>query len=159
MCSEIDRYQEVFKLNDSKDDLIRLVAGGRTSTGAIRVRKDRGGYRETTLDGVKKRVHRIIFALHNGYLPLIVDHIDGDITNNHVSNLRAADHAINAQNSRRRKARDLPMGVQRGHKSPNYTAWITIKGQNTYLGTYPTPESAHKVYLQAKRQHHLGYTV
>ena len=59
----------------------------------------------------------------------------------------------------RPRNRDLPMGVQRGHKSPNYTAWITVAGKNTYLGTYPTPDEAHRVYLEHKRNLHKGCTI
>lgn len=49
------------------------------------------------------KMHRLIFALHHGYCPKIIDHIDGNPLNNKISNLREATHSQNMQNSRLRK--------------------------------------------------------
>lgn len=40
----------------------------------------------------------IIFFMHHGYEPECVDHIDGDVTNDRIENLRAATHWQNCQN-------------------------------------------------------------
>lgn len=158
MCSEIDLYRELFTLNADGTDLVRIKPARRTTVGAVTVRYDRDGYRVVRVAGKQRFVHRIIYALHTGTLPKMLDHINGDKADNRLINLRPATHALNSQNVRPRN-RELPMGVQRGHKSPNYTAWLTINGETTYLGTYPTPDEAHQVYLKYKREHHVGCTI
>lgn len=44
--------------------------------------------------------HRVVFALHRGSLAEFIDHIDGDKTNNDITNLRPATRAQNAANRR-----------------------------------------------------------
>lgn len=43
-------------------------------------------------------VARIIFAMHHGYYPQVVDHINGNQLDDRIENLRAADMTTNAQN-------------------------------------------------------------
>lgn len=49
-------------------------------------------------------ISRVVWYLHSGPIPdgWVVDHRDGDITNNRISNLRAVTEVINRQNSRAR---------------------------------------------------------
>ena len=158
MCSEIELFREVFALNEAGDDLILYKHDGRSSAGAIKPCYNADGYRATRVHGKAKLVHRIIYALHTGTLPEMIDHINGVRDDNRIDNLRAATHSMNMQNMRPRK-RNLPMGVRRGNKSPNYTAFLSVKGKPTYLGTYKTPEEAHQVYLYNKRLLHEGNTL
>lgn len=46
------------------------------------------------------RVHRVVFLLSNGFLDnsKVIDHIDGNPSNNSISNLRQVDHKINRRN-------------------------------------------------------------
>ena len=158
MCSEIDLYRQYFTISSDNNDIVRIKPAGSAGVGAVKIQYDKDGYRVARVGGKLRFVHRIIYALHHGVLPALIDHINGDRADNHISNLREASHSMNMQNMRPRN-RDLPMGVQRGHKSPNYTAWISVAGKTTYLGTYPTPEEAHRVYLTHKRNLHEGCTI
>ena len=158
MCSEIDLYRQYFTISSDNNDIVRIKSAGRAGVGAVKIRYDRYGYRKVGVGGKHRFVHRIIYALHHGVLPPLIDHINGDKADNHISNLREASHSINAHNQRPRN-RDLPMGVQRGRKSTNYTAYITVAGKTTYLDTYPTPDEAHRVYLTHKRNLHEGCTI
>lgn len=67
------------------------------------------GYRQVgvTWDGVLRRYywHRLAYYLHTGEQPPIVDHIDGNRANNHISNLRGCTHKDNLQFSNVRKYR------------------------------------------------------
>lgn len=49
--------------------------------------------------------HRVVWELHNGEIPeeMQIDHIDGDSTNNKLSNLRTVTQAINSKNCKLRK--------------------------------------------------------
>lgn len=52
-----------------------------------------------SLDNKKLHVHRVIFFLEYGYHPEIIDHIDRNHLNNHISNLRPSDRCLNRLNS------------------------------------------------------------
>ena len=55
-----------------------------------------------SIKGRNYRVHRIVYLLHFGYISssseMVIDHIDGDSSNNQISNLREVSTAINRRN-------------------------------------------------------------
>ena len=64
---------------------------------------DRQGYYNTTLHGKKYKVHRIVYEIHKGTKidkSLEIDHIDGNPSNNIVSNLRVVDGSMNRKNQK-----------------------------------------------------------
>lgn len=66
-------------------------AGGLTSRGYERVML---GYHEYP-------VHHVIFCWHHGYVPTVVDHINGNPLDNQIANLRAASAQTNQYNRKR----------------------------------------------------------
>ena len=74
--------------------------------GKIAGSPDKQGYLHVgiSLNGKLKRLklHRVAFLKFHGYLPEIVDHIDGDITNNSIENLRESSHKDNRHNQKSR---------------------------------------------------------
>ena len=58
------------------------------------------GYRGVTINGVSYAEHRIIWRMHNprGAMPFVLDHKDGDRTNNRITNLRKATENENQNN-------------------------------------------------------------
>ena len=56
------------------------------------------GYVQIKLNGKDYRAHRLIFLMHNGWLPEFIDHIDTNRSNNRIENLRAATKAQNGHN-------------------------------------------------------------
>ena len=52
------------------------------------------------INGKTYKAHRVIFEMHFGKTDSFIDHVDGDRSNNKLSNLRAATVAENAWNSR-----------------------------------------------------------
>lgn len=56
------------------------------------------GYVGVQINGKNHKLHRIIFMMHHGYLPKYIDHIDGNKSNNDISNLRECSHQENLFN-------------------------------------------------------------
>lgn len=109
--------------------------------------------------------HRIAFIVMTGAMPKhVVDHINGDKTDNRWCNLRDVPPLLNCQNRRSSAPqRGLPLGVTAPtrlarQKNP-YRAVITVNGRTSHIGYFPTPEDAHEAFLQAKRLHHPGCTI
>lgn len=109
--------------------------------------------------------HRVAFVVMTGALPRhVVDHINGDKTDNRWCNLRDVPTHLNCQNRRSSALhRELPLGVTAPPRLANqknpYRAVITTDGRTSHIGYFPTPEGAHEAYLQAKRLHHAGCTI
>ncbi|MFW9082802.1 HNH endonuclease [Pseudomonas sp. P2757] len=91
------------------------------------VSKDREGYYRFKFKNFHYRTNRVVFFMHTSEDPrhLVVDHIDGDISNNRVDNLRCCTYKENLQNARKRGRGLLPKGIS---KLPNgmYRAQVTI---------------------------------
>lgn len=70
-----------------------------------------GGYFVTRINGKCIGVHRLVWLFHNGEIPegMVIDHIDGDTTNNNISNLRVVTRRHNSQNCK--KAKNNKSGV------------------------------------------------
>lgn len=102
-------------------------------------------------------LHKLIWNYFNntceGYM---VDHIDGDNSNNNISNLRLATAANNCHNSLGRKNTIVPYkGVCLRHN--RYCARITYEGKEISLGTYATAEEASEVYQAKAKELHGEY--
>ena len=63
----------------------------------------RNPYPTVKLGSQRFAIHRIIYALHNGYLNdnQVIDHIDGNSKNNSISNLRLVDETVNMRNKKK----------------------------------------------------------
>lgn len=108
---------------------------------------DRDGYIRVRILGKEYRAHRIIWTMFNGEIPegLLIDHIDGNVANNSISNLRLATRQQNKANSNGIEDRELPKGVTR-NPSGKFRARLHHKGTTYSLGTFKTVEEAANAY-------------
>jgi hypothetical protein len=126
-------------------------------TQASRLKKS-NGYQEVTINKKKHYAHRLIFMMFNGYWPEQIDHIDGNRSNNLISNLR---EATNAQNNRNTKLRATNTsgykGVYMSKQSGRFIARITVNYKNVHLGCYKTIEEASQSYKKAALELHGSF--
>lgn len=82
-------------------------------------------------------VHRIIFLLHHGFLPDVIDHIDGDPSNNKIENLRAAS-AFHNQLNRKKSSNNTSgvSGVSYHKDSGKWEVRISNLGTRHRIGAY-----------------------
>ena len=119
------------------------------------------GYRRVRVNYRFYAEHRLVWLYVTGEWPRHqIDHINGQRDDNRIANLRDVCRSTNAQNQRKAVTGSATgvLGVQRGYKG-QFNAYISDSGRSRYLGTYPTPEEAHKAYLVAKRAIHPGCTL
>lgn len=119
---------------------------------------DGGGYWQTGIKGRYFKNHRLIFLMHHGYLPDVIDHVDGDKTNNKIENLRAATRSENNCNTK------IPSNNTSGVKG---VSWVTkfkkwrvriyVKRTMYHLGYFNSFEEAVAVSQKARIEHHKEF--
>ena len=85
-----------------------------------------------------------------------IDHINEIKIDNRICNLREVSASENKQNTYNPYVTNKLkiMGVYPRGKS--FVSRIRVNGKKIYLGSFPTPEEAHQVYLKAKKKYHIG---
>jgi hypothetical protein len=103
-------------------------------------------YARVVIDGKEYKLHRIIFFYHHGYLPEIIDHINGDRYDNHIENLREANTYQNRQNSGIYST--SKSGVKNVYWDKKCNKWrvsFSINGKRKYFGGYDDLEEAKQI--------------
>lgn len=122
------------------------------------------GYWMTKLDQQIMMVHRVGWALTHGRWPNgDIDHIDGNPSNNRLSNLRECSRSENMQNRRTPKSTTKSglLGVwrTRRHLSKPWVAAVVIGRKKVWGGYFATKEEAAAEYLAAKARLHPFQTI
>ena len=160
MTATIDLLNELLSYDSStgilkwKKDVSRRVkagnqAGSPSSTGHINIE----------LNGKCLKAHRVAWLLHYGKWPdLHLDHIDGNPSNNMISNLREVTRSQNMIN--RKMHANNKSGFKGVHKRSNGNKWkaqIKFQGKVMHLGYFDDPEMAAKAYRAASDSYHAGF--
>lgn len=104
--------------------------------------------------GRSYRAHRIAYAWMTGqWPPALIDHIDGDGTNNRWANLRPATHAQNNANKSKNRSKAGLKGVSWYAARKCFRAQIVVGGRYIFLGYHATPQAAHAAYSAAAALH------
>lgn len=114
------------------------------------------GYRVISVGKKKYLYHRVKFYLVHGYLPDMLDHIDGDRLNNDISNLRPATYALNNHNTHHRKNATGVKGVYLKYRygKYRYRAKIVVAGKGIELGLFDDIDLAKQAYQRAAEKYY-----
>ena len=112
-------------------------------------------YKSIRINEKHKYLHRFIYYAHNQDWNIsdnsknnYIDHIDGDIANNDIRNLRVVTSQQNSFNTRAK-------GYYWHKSTKKWMAQIRLNNKHKYLGRFKTEEEAHNAYLEAKKKYHI----
>jgi len=110
-------------------------------------------YVNVVIQGSAYRLHRIIYFLATGIEPDVIDHIDGDKTNNHPDNLRQSNNSQNGFNIRSQSRNTTGyrgVSINKGR----YQAHIMKNRKEIWIGYFDTAEEASRAYMAAAAKLH-----
>ena len=117
------------------------------------------GYRQIKYKGKSYLAHRIMFYFSYGYLPSMVDHIDGDTTNNHPKNLREVNASQNMINRKHQiNNKSGYRGVDWMPRQKQWRAQIHKEGKKIYLGVRKNLQEAVNLRKEAEEKYHGEYS-
>lgn len=120
---------------------------------------DGKGYKCLFLLGHRFKVHRLVWLWHYGVLPdTMLDHVNGERSDNRIENLRESTAAENTRN-RIRRSGELAVGVRMTGWG-KFNARIQLPdGVKVFLGTYDTHAEAAAAYAGAATILHGDFAV
>ena len=141
MKPTVERVRKLFKYDPETGVLTRVESSRFDMIGRVTKQLD------IWIDGRKYVKTHVIWAVHHGYWPLLIDHRDGDKTNTRLENLREVTPQLNQFN--KAAYGKYPKGVvfkaDAGRSKP-WAARIRINGKKTCLGHFATMEEAAAAY-------------
>jgi hypothetical protein len=150
--------RELFDYNSETGELIcKVRTGARSVVGKAVGGYDDRGYLTTGLNGVRYKLHRLIWKWMTGEdAGSDLDHVNGDRGDNSWSNLRKVCHHVNGKN--RKMARNNTSGMSGVNFDVTSGKWVARAGDNMkrkHLGRFDTFEEA--VEARRKAEEELGY--
>lgn len=117
--------------------------------------KSSGAYGVVNLDGKSYSLHKVIFCMHNGYMPPIVDHIDGNKSDHRIENLRAATHQSNNWNKVVQSNNKLGLkNISWNNQNQKYWVQLSKNGNKIVSLTFDDLELAELVATEARNKYH-----
>jgi len=112
------------------------------------------GYRVIWLNGRLHREHRVIYYIHHGIAPAVIDHINRNKLDNRISNLRAATKAENSVNTPIRKNNTSGItGVSWDKAKRLWRSHVKVDGKQLFLGRFRDVAEAAKAVEIARKSY------
>jgi len=151
--------QKLFKYNKETGDFIRKVKTAiATSVGEKAGYKNKQGYVQMRIQGKTYQAHALAWLYMFGEIPTLIDHIDGNRSNNAITNLRIADRSINGFNREKKsESSSVFKGVLWSKRLQKWFVQIKVDGKQKYCGSYSSIEEAIRVAKEMRRQYHAEF--
>lgn len=132
-----------WKKTKSLKKIVGRAAGG----------KDANGYMRTQLNRKPLYMHHVVWCMENNEWPpstkYQIDHINGNRSDNRISNLRLVSQRDNLLNTFVHRGGRLP-GCSFNIGNKKWLSQILIKGKRVHIGYFKTEKEAHEKYMAAK---------
>jgi hypothetical protein len=112
------------------------------------------GYLAVQIGGTRYFAHRLAWLYIHGFMPSMIDHINGNRSDNRIENLRIANKSTNSVNTGlSRRNTTGAKGLMRGRgKDDAFYARIVKNGKTIHIGKFPTKDEAAHAYNKAAIQ-------
>lgn len=151
-----------YSYNKETGEFFNKTTSGGMKIGSLAGTKTRHGYIRMRIGIKSYAAHKLVWLVHNGYIPKCLDHINRIRWDNRIENLREA----TAQQNSAHKITKSKLGIRGVQKRHNkYAAFISnttnkvIKRKYLYLGTFETAYDAAKAYNIAAKKIHGNFAV
>ena len=116
------------------------------------------GYVHIRINKKTYQAHRLIFLMHHGYLPEMLDHIDCDRSNNKIENLRPANNLQNQHNQKlSHKNKTGVKGVCFDKSKGQYLAQFRVNRTICRVGHFITLQEASEAVQKARELKHKEF--
>jgi len=113
------------------------------------------GYIKISINGKLYFAHRLIFLMHHGYLPKLIDHINGNPSDNNIQNLREANKSKNAINSKLSVKNTSGSKNVYWNKSRNkWTVYMSLNQKQKFFGSFDDIDLAKLVANEARSKYY-----
>lgn len=151
-----DRLKELFSYDPDTGLFTRLITIRQFKAGVVAGTRMKLGYICITADKKRYLAHRLAWLYVHGEFPVgLIDHRNGVVDDNRISNLRIADKSKNAMNAKK------PSDNTSGHKGIDFhkgtgkwRARVTACGREHHLGLFNNIQDAVDAIGEKRKQIH-----
>lgn len=117
--------------------------------------RDKLSYVCIRVNGKLKLAHRLAWLYVHGHWPKgVIDHIDGNGTNNSIKNLRDVSCQVNSKNQKKSSLNKSGFpGVRPYGKNGKFRAELRVNGKSLHVGVFSSAEEAAKERRKAALKH------
>lgn len=126
------------------------------SVGEVAGKENSDGYLQIKIGKRSYKVHRLIWFYVYGCWPVdLIDHINGNRTDNRICNLREATNAQNMRNSKlQRRNKSGEKGVMWRERDKRWIAACKVNGKPNYVGCFVELQDAVNAVREFRNKHH-----
>lgn len=155
-----ERLKELLDYNPETGIFTRAVSHRGSPIGKSVWASNGHGHIRMTVDCRQYVAHRLAwFYVHGKWPSAFLDHINGDRSDNRISNLRECTDSQNQENRHSAPSHSKTKLIGATPHQGGYRAQIRVRGKLIRLGCFGTAELAHTAYLKAKRELHEFCTI
>ena len=133
----------------------KISKSRRLKVGDVAGYKNNEGYIHFRFNGKTIKAHRAAWIYCYGEIPFQIDHINGNVSDNRILNLRSCTQSQNQKNKQISKSNTSGFkGVSYNKKLKVFFARASINKKSYWLGQYTKAEDASLAYINFAKNNH-----